>query len=72
MTSGGEEVEKGWEWEEIPERSARETLSVGAVMGWVGLSLPIELLILMNHIQNSCRVDTIGVGKLAVFSPAHS
>lgn len=33
MTSGSEEVEKGWEWEEIPERSARETLSVGDMIG---------------------------------------
>lgn len=37
MTSGSEEVEKGWEWEEIPERSARETLSVGDMIGWVGV-----------------------------------
>lgn len=32
-------------------QSARETSAVD-MMGWVGLSLPIELLVLMNHIQN--------------------
>lgn len=33
-------------------QSARETSAVVDMMGWVGLSLPIELLVLMNHIQN--------------------
>lgn len=32
MTSGRQEVEKA-DWEEIPEKSARETLSVGDMIG---------------------------------------
>lgn len=32
MTSGSQEMEKGCEWEEIPE-GARETLSVGDMIG---------------------------------------
>lgn len=34
--------------------------------------MPIELLILTDHIQNSYRLTLKGWGNLAVFSPAHS
>lgn len=43
---------------------ARETLSVGDMIGVGGSSLPMELLILRNHIWNLCRVDTVRGGEI--------
>lgn len=43
---------------------ARGTLSVGDMIGVGGSSLPMELLILRNHIWNLCRVDTVRGGEI--------